>query len=131
MPIYEAHYRLPQLTSRGTEEATFVVTVKARCWYDAREWARGKYGDSFIDICNAHPDVQGWEYEAPAALTLIEIAREHTETLERRAYAKGRANAVEEVCLYILDETLRCTFPSTRAFIISLVVRVRKKFGAP
>lgn len=69
--------------------------VDAMSWYDAREWARGRYGEALADVL-AHSD--GGEQNVVDAIvvpravsTAHERHVEHTESTEVAAYERGYA----------------------------------------
>lgn len=87
--------------------------VDALSWYDAREWARGRYGLALSDVL----ELKAGEFErlgfettaiAPrAAPTAYEREQEHRESIEHRAYERGRLDALESIATLPNDEGRR------------------------
>lgn len=109
MTVYHVNIKLNE--DVPTRQSFTCVRVKARCWYEAREWARGVYADRLIDVQTT--DGEEFDHEAPAILSSVEVAQEYT----RDQYKKGRRDMRDEIIQYLRDMgNQMCSF-SDRALV--------------
>lgn len=87
--------------------------VDAPSWYDAREWARARYGEAFLDavlLKDDEPAKMGFETTAiapRATTTSHERHVEHIEAVEAAAFARGQRDGIVKASVQVLSEVTK------------------------
>lgn len=92
--------------------------VDARSWYDAKEFARGRWGDGCK--VEASANVGSAAFEAPTTATATERELEHSEACRAEGYREGLEKAID----------LAATAAVGKHSIIDLISVLKDRFNA-